>query len=202
MRTEKKVMGLTMGVLLVLLPPVHPGPGATEFWFTHILDAEGFVGRNSSLALDSSVRPHISYFDSTHSALKYASIGSGYFGSSGSWTGAEVFLRRWAVGSTAGGMESLETTELDADMVLDLYGARLTELSFDEEAALLAPFATRMMTGEEVSIYEIETAYEQRVGRVVRLMEIRQMLQRHGYWDVEGQVGRLKEETEKTDLIK
>jgi hypothetical protein len=33
-------------------------------------------------------------------------------------------------------------------------------------------------------------------------MEIRQMLQRHGYWDVEGQVGRVKEKTEKTDNTK
>ncbi len=67
--------------------------------------------------------------------------------------------------------------------MLDVYGARTAEMSFDEEAALHAPFATRMMTGEEVSIYEIKRASEQRVERVVRLVAIRQMLQRQGYWE-------------------
>jgi len=99
-------------------------------------------------------------------------------------------------------MESLDSAEFDADMMLDVYGARPTELSFDEEAALLVPFTTRMMMEEEVSIYEIKSAYEQRVGRIVRLVEIRQMLQRHGYWDLEGQVGGMKKEKEKKDKIK
>jgi hypothetical protein len=36
----------------------------------------------------------------------------------------------------------------DEDLLLDLYGARQTELSFDEEAALLGPFMTRMMMGD------------------------------------------------------
>jgi hypothetical protein len=117
-------------------------------------------------------------------------------------SGADVFLGTWPVGSKAGGMESLGTSEPDADMIIDLHGARQTELSFDEEAALLTPFKTRMMVGEEVSIYEIKAVYEQKVGRVVRLIEIRQMLQRHGYWDIEGQVGRAKEEREKADNTK
>jgi formylglycine-generating enzyme required for sulfatase activity len=108
-------------------------------------------------------------------------------------SGADVFLATWTVGSTAASISAGDTTAMDEDMMLDVYGARQMELSFDEEAALLAPFATRMMMGEEVSIYEIKAAYEQRVARVVRLVEIRQMLQRHGYWDLEGQVGRVKE---------
>lgn len=107
-------------------------------------------------------------------------------------SGADVFLCTWTAGSTARSIESLSTTEIDADMMLDFYGASQTELSFEEEAALLTPFTTRMMVGEEVSIYEIKAAYEARVGRVVRLVEIRQMLQRHGYWDTEGQVGWVK----------
>jgi hypothetical protein len=117
-------------------------------------------------------------------------------------SGADVFLCAWTAGSAVVGVESIGTLEFDEDMMLDVYGARQTELSFDEEAALLAPIATRMMMGEEVSIYEIKTAYEQRVGRVVRLVEIRQMLQRHDYWDIEGQVGRMKGEGEKEDLKK
>ena len=104
-------------------------------------------------------------------------------------SGADVFLCTWAAGSTATGTVSVGTPELDEDMMLDVHGARPTEVSFGEEVGLLAPFMTRMIMGDEVSIYEIKTAYEQRVGRVVRLVEIRQMLQRHGYWDVEGQVG-------------
>jgi hypothetical protein len=116
-------------------------------------------------------------------------------------SGADVFLGIWPVGSAAA-MEPPGTTELDADMMLDLNGARQTELSFGEEAALLAPFTARVMMGEEISIYEIKTAYEQRVERVVRLVQIRQMLQRHGYWDIEGQVCRVKQGTDKIDNTK
>jgi hypothetical protein len=117
-------------------------------------------------------------------------------------SGADVFLATWTLYAPAAGTESLGTLELDEDMMLDVYGARQMVLSYDEEAAFLAPFVTRLMMGDKVSIYEIRAAYEQRVGRVVRLVEIRQLLQRHGYWDIEGQVGRVKDDREKTDLIK
>jgi hypothetical protein len=87
-------------------------------------------------------------------------------------------------------------------MMLDVNGARPTAMSFEEEAGLLTPFLTRMTLGEEVSIYEIKTAYEAIVGRVVRLVEIRQMLQRHGYWDMKGPVGPVEVEGEKPDKIR
>jgi hypothetical protein len=108
-------------------------------------------------------------------------------------SGADVFLAAGTAGSMAARISAADTTAMDEDMMLDVNGARQTELSFDEEAALLAPFTARMMAGEEVSIYEIKSTYEQKAGRIVRLVEVRQMLHRHGFWDIEGQVGRGKE---------
>ena len=42
------------------------------FWHIETVDSEGNVGINSSLALDSGGNPHISYYDVTNTALKYA----------------------------------------------------------------------------------------------------------------------------------
>ena len=42
-------------------------------WVVETVDGDGFVGMYSSLALDQSGKPHISYFDRTQDALKYAS---------------------------------------------------------------------------------------------------------------------------------
>jgi hypothetical protein len=107
-------------------------------------------------------------------------------------SGAQVFVAFCYAKSTSSTNSFEAESALDGDMMLDVYGARPTAMSFEEETALLTPFTTRLMTGEEVLIYEIKAAYEQRMGRFVRLVEIRQMLQRHGYWDIEGQVGRVK----------
>ncbi len=41
-------------------------------WFTETVDSNSRVGEYSSLALDSNGYPHISYYDSTNTALKYA----------------------------------------------------------------------------------------------------------------------------------
>jgi hypothetical protein len=121
-------------------------------------------------------------------------------------SGAQVFLANTTSLSSSTSTFSLASIEqalsFDEDMMLDVHGSRQSELSFQEETALLTPFMTRMMMGEEVSIYEIKTAYEERASRVVRMVEIRQMLYRHGYWDIEGQFGRVKEQKEKKDHIR
>ena len=41
-------------------------------WIVETVDSAGDVGRNASLALDSHGLPHISYYDQTHTTLKYA----------------------------------------------------------------------------------------------------------------------------------
>lgn len=50
------------------------GLGVTNGRFTTTVDSDGSVGRDTSLVLDSRGLPHISYYDSTNSALKYARI--------------------------------------------------------------------------------------------------------------------------------
>jgi len=61
---------LTTLLALCLIVPVFAGE-----WANEVVDSEGDVGRYSSLALDSSDNPHISYFDQTNCDLKYACWG-------------------------------------------------------------------------------------------------------------------------------
>ncbi|MDH5691148.1 MAG: hypothetical protein OEY81_06965, partial [Candidatus Bathyarchaeota archaeon] len=48
------------------------GAAPSPEWDIQTVDSEGVVGSYSSMALDSSGNPHISYLDNTNEALKYA----------------------------------------------------------------------------------------------------------------------------------
>jgi hypothetical protein len=135
------------------------------------------------------------------------------FVNSGSWTGAGHGIDGWYVGDIRGdGKDEIfryvpgtsgadvfvsycpwtasfpfeigVNMEFDEYMMRDLNGSQETEMSYQEEAEFLAQFEERVKWGEEVSIFEIKNSYEAKVGRVVRLIEIRQLLHRHGYWDL------------------
>ncbi|HKZ93006.1 MAG TPA: hypothetical protein VJ249_00295 [Candidatus Bathyarchaeia archaeon] len=64
-------------VLMAVLPisllvaGVHASVGWSR-WYTAPIDSDGFVGRDTSIALDSSGSPHIRYFNWTSGDLKYA----------------------------------------------------------------------------------------------------------------------------------
>ena len=61
-------------------------------WHIETVDSEDYVGYESSLALDSAGNPHISYYDNTNYALKYATLKDGNWSvevvdsSCGPWT--------------------------------------------------------------------------------------------------------------------
>jgi hypothetical protein len=66
----RKFAVITVGLLLAL---TLARPARALTWDIHIVDSEGDVGWWTSIALDSSGNPHISYFDRSHEHLKYAS---------------------------------------------------------------------------------------------------------------------------------
>ena len=61
------------------------------------------------------------------------------------------------------------------------YGGNHRNMSFEEEAAILAPFKARAEKGELVEISEIETAYQQAVGNSIGTSQIYYVLHRHGW---------------------
>ena len=61
------------------------------------------------------------------------------------------------------------------------YGGNRRNMSFEEEAAILAPFKTRAEKGELVEISEIETAYQNAVGHSIGTSQIYYVLHRHGW---------------------
>jgi len=63
--------GLT-GLLVMLFVLVLAGSAIADEWVTGVVDSEGSTGWFSSLALDSSGNPHISYGDGTNTNLEFA----------------------------------------------------------------------------------------------------------------------------------
>ena len=61
------------------------------------------------------------------------------------------------------------------------YGGNHRNLSFEEEAAILAPFQARAEKGELVEVSEIEEAYRQAVGHSIGTSQIYYVLHRHGW---------------------
>ena len=61
------------------------------------------------------------------------------------------------------------------------YGGNHRNMSFEEEAAILAPFKARAEKGELVEISEIEAAYQQAVGHSIGTSQIYYVLHRHGW---------------------
>lgn len=61
------------------------------------------------------------------------------------------------------------------------YGGNHRNMSFEEEAAILAPFKARAEKGELVEISEIKAAYQQVVGHSIGTSQVYYVLHRHGW---------------------
>ena len=61
------------------------------------------------------------------------------------------------------------------------YGGNRRNMSFEEEATILAPFQERAEKGELVEIVEIKMAYQKAVGHSIGTSQIYYVLHRHGW---------------------
>ena len=61
------------------------------------------------------------------------------------------------------------------------YGGNHRNMSFEEEAAILAPFKAKAEKGELVEISEIKAVYQQAVGHSIGTSQIYYVLHRHGW---------------------
>ena len=61
------------------------------------------------------------------------------------------------------------------------YGGNRRNMSFAEEAALLAPFKAQAEKGELVEVSAIESAYREAVGHSIGTAQIYYVLRRHGW---------------------
>jgi hypothetical protein len=96
-------------------------------------------------------------------------------------SGAEVFLSHFPISSLLF-VSGEPILAFDEDMMLDIQGTRETKMSYQEEEEFLKPYFQRLMNGDEPTIYEIKSAFEERVGDRVRKIVVNQLLYRHDYW--------------------
>ena len=61
------------------------------------------------------------------------------------------------------------------------YGGNRRNMSFEEEASILAPFKERAEKGELVETSEIKMAYQKAVGHSIGTSQIYYVLHRHGW---------------------
>lgn len=61
------------------------------------------------------------------------------------------------------------------------YAGNRHNMTFEEEAALLAPFRERARNGQIVSVAEMAAAYQAQVGHAVGENQIYAVLRRHGW---------------------
>jgi hypothetical protein len=108
-------------------------------------------------------------------------------------SGADVFLSHFPISSSPF-VSGEPILAFDEDMMLDILGTRETKMSYREEEEFLKPYFQRLMNGDEPTIYEIKSAFEERVGDRVRKIVINQLLFRHAYWRLVEGLQRTQEE--------